>query len=64
VLEEWSPTVEGLMLYYPGRRQVPAPLRALIDMIRSTSRSDPAKRVIKNSSKTEQVALLPASRVD
>ena len=34
VLEDWSPTVEGLFLYYPGHRQVPAALRALIDMIR------------------------------
>ncbi len=33
-LEEWSPSFEGLFLYYPGRRQVPAALRALIDMIR------------------------------
>ena len=34
VLEKWLPTIEGQFLYYPGRRQVPAALRALIDMIR------------------------------
>ena len=35
VLEDWSPSFEGLFLYYPGHRQVPAALRALIDMIRT-----------------------------
>lgn len=35
VLEDWSPTFGGLVLYYPGHRQVPAALRALIDMMRT-----------------------------
>jgi len=35
VLDEWSPSFEGLFLYYPGHRQVPAALRALIDMIKA-----------------------------
>jgi DNA-binding transcriptional LysR family regulator len=34
VLEEWSPCLDGLFLYYPSHRQMPAALRALIDMIR------------------------------
>ncbi len=34
VLEDWSPSFEGMFLYYSGHHQVPAALRALIDMIR------------------------------
>jgi DNA-binding transcriptional LysR family regulator len=48
VLEDWSPSFEGLFLYYPGHRQVPATLRALIDMIRTASSSTPVKRSLKN----------------
>jgi DNA-binding transcriptional LysR family regulator len=48
VLEEWSPAIEGMMLYYPGRRHVPATLRALIDMLRSTSNAHSANRSVKN----------------
>jgi DNA-binding transcriptional LysR family regulator len=32
VLEDWCPVLSPFHLYYPGRRQVPAPLRAFIDM--------------------------------
>ncbi len=37
VLEDWSPRFEDMFLYYPGHRQVPAALRALIDMVRVSS---------------------------
>src|SRR5256714_4453932 len=47
VLEDWSPSIEGLFLYYPGHRQVPVTLRAFIDMIR-TARSKPGKSSLKN----------------
>jgi LysR substrate binding domain len=42
LLEDWSPRFEGMFLYHPGHRQVPAPLRALIDMIR-VPRAVPAR---------------------
>ena len=48
VLEDWSPSFEGLFLYYPGHRQVPATLRALIDMIRTARGSTPTKRSLQN----------------
>jgi DNA-binding transcriptional LysR family regulator len=48
VLEDWSPSFEGLFLYYPGHRQVPAALRALIDMIRTARGSTPSKRSLQN----------------
>lgn len=35
VLEAWCPLLPHFFLYYPGRRQIPAPLRAFIDMIRA-----------------------------
>ncbi|MCJ2040606.1 LysR family transcriptional regulator [Methylobacterium sp. J-059] len=34
VLEAWWPRFSGPYLYYPGRRLVPAPLRAFVDFIR------------------------------
>jgi DNA-binding transcriptional LysR family regulator len=39
VLEDWSPSHEGYFIYYPGHRQVPLALRALIEMIRLKRRS-------------------------
>jgi DNA-binding transcriptional LysR family regulator len=47
-LEDWSPCVEGLFLYYPGHRQVPAALRALIDMIRAAESSTQARTALTN----------------
>jgi DNA-binding transcriptional LysR family regulator len=35
VVEPWWPTFSGPYLYYPGRRLVPAPLRAFVDFIRN-----------------------------
>jgi DNA-binding transcriptional LysR family regulator len=49
VLEEWSPSFEGFFLYYPGHRQVPVALRALIDMLRSARGSVPAKPLLEHS---------------
>jgi DNA-binding transcriptional LysR family regulator len=34
VLEPWWPSFSGPFLYYPGRRLVPAPLRAFIDFVK------------------------------
>jgi DNA-binding transcriptional LysR family regulator len=34
VLDDWMPTSPGFCLYYPDRRNVPAALRAFIDMLR------------------------------
>lgn len=34
VLTNWCPSIPGLFLYYPGRRQVPAALRAFIDTLK------------------------------
>lgn len=35
VLQDWLPSFDGYHLLYSGRRQVPLPLRALIDMLRA-----------------------------
>ena len=43
VLEDWTPAFEGFFLYYPGHRQVPVALRALIDMLRGARGSAPAE---------------------
>jgi DNA-binding transcriptional LysR family regulator len=48
VLEDWSPSFEGLFLYYPGHRQVPATLRALIDMITAARSPAPSGSSLEN----------------
>ena len=40
VLEPWWPSFPGPFLYYPGRRLVPAPLRAFIDFIKAAGEAD------------------------
>jgi len=47
VLEGFAPSVEAFFLFYPGHRQVPAALRAFIDMIRAP-RSPQGRRSPKN----------------
>ena len=37
VLEPWWQTFTGPFLYYPGRRHLPAPLRAFVDFIRPSA---------------------------
>jgi len=41
ILEPWWQRFPGPFLYYPGRRLLPAPLRAFVDFVKSTS---PVKR--------------------
>jgi DNA-binding transcriptional LysR family regulator len=36
VLEPWWQRFSGPFLYYPGRRLVPAPLRAFIDFVKAS----------------------------
>jgi DNA-binding transcriptional LysR family regulator len=38
VLKPWWPRFSGPFLYYPGRRLVPAPLRAFVDFIKATAK--------------------------
>ncbi|WBO23719.1 LysR family transcriptional regulator [Sphingomonas abietis] len=35
LLEDWCPDYAGFYLYYPGRRQLPAAMRAFVDFVRS-----------------------------
>lgn len=38
VLESWSPRLSGFFLYYPNRRQMTAPLRALVEFLKAESK--------------------------
>ncbi|WP_109479842.1 LysR family transcriptional regulator [Paraburkholderia sp. C35] len=40
LLEPWWQTFSGPFLYYPGRRHLPAPLRAFVDFVKTDAASD------------------------
>ncbi len=40
VLDDWTPSYPGLCLYYPGRRHLPAKLRAFVDLIHEVNRRE------------------------
>ena len=42
VLPQWWPSFPGPFLYYPGRKLLPAPLRAFVDFIRSRNEAAPS----------------------
>ncbi|AKF04523.1 LysR substrate-binding domain-containing protein [Sandaracinus amylolyticus] len=44
VLQPWWRSVSGPFLYYPGRRHLPAPLRAFVDFVRSMEPTQPRAR--------------------
>ena len=43
ILEPWWQRFTGPYLYYPGRRLVPAPLRAFVDFIKATAHTDASR---------------------
>jgi DNA-binding transcriptional LysR family regulator len=43
VLAPFAPTVPGIFLYYPGRRQILPKLRAFIDHIKSGAAGPPSR---------------------
>ena len=61
VLEDWSPSFEGLFLYYTSHRQVPAALRALIDMIRAAGSSNSPEPLGENPFSGWPSAVTPSS---
>jgi DNA-binding transcriptional LysR family regulator len=44
MLDDWMPRFSGFYLYYPTRRQIPAPLKALITFLRRCRRISAASR--------------------
>ena len=43
VLEDWTPPYPGLSVYFPSKRQMPAGLRAFVDLVREITVQQPAR---------------------
>lgn len=37
VLDDWCPEIPGFYLYYPSRKLMPAGLKAIVELLRSTA---------------------------
>jgi DNA-binding transcriptional LysR family regulator len=62
VLAPWWPSFSGPFLYYAGRRQLPAPLRAFVDFVKVFDQGAPGEGPARRGAPAAMASRLPVGR--